>query len=78
VDEGEYVEIGPVISPKGDRIFTYRTNLSSPNTPIVLIHGFAAGSALWCTNIDALAQDRPLYTMDLIGRSCRPVWKLFH
>ncbi|XP_054708228.1 1-acylglycerol-3-phosphate O-acyltransferase ABHD5-like isoform X2 [Uloborus diversus] len=45
-------------------------------TPLVLLHGFASGSALWVLNIDSLSQNRPLYTLDLLGfgRSSRPVF----
>ncbi|VDQ10028.1 unnamed protein product, partial [Trichobilharzia regenti] len=42
--------------------------------PIVLIHGFGSGSALWCKNIDALAHYRTVYSLDVLGfgRSSRP------
>ncbi|CAH8654303.1 unnamed protein product [Heterobilharzia americana] len=42
--------------------------------PIVLIHGFGSGSALWCKNVDAFAQYRTVYSLDVLGfgRSSRP------
>ncbi|KAH8864309.1 1-acylglycerol-3-phosphate O-acyltransferase ABHD5 [Schistosoma japonicum] len=42
--------------------------------PIVLIHGFGSGSALWCKNMDAFARYRPVYSLDVLGfgRSSRP------
>lgn len=44
--------------------------------PLVLIHGFAAGSAFWVLNIDALSANRNVYCIDLLGfgRSSRPAF----
>ncbi|CAH8579994.1 unnamed protein product [Schistosoma turkestanicum] len=68
------------------RTFVFRSHESSQESstgkhidadrviPIVLIHGYGSGSALWCKNIDALAFYRPVYSMDVLGfgRSSRP------
>ncbi|XP_047117151.1 1-acylglycerol-3-phosphate O-acyltransferase ABHD5-like [Schistocerca piceifrons] len=70
---GWYVDIGPVVG-SSDKIWTISLNEDSPRTPIVLLHGLAAGVALWCLNLDALARTRPVYAIDLLGfgRSSRP------
>ncbi|CAI2736464.1 unnamed protein product [Schistosoma spindalis] len=56
------------ISPTGKITDTDRA------IPIVLVHGFGSGSALWCKNIDAFACYRPVYSLDVLGfgRSSRP------
>ena len=36
-------------------------------TPVLLIHGFGGDSDNWLFNIDALAQHRPVYALDLPG-----------
>lgn len=63
---GWYVDIGPVVGP-ADKIWTISLNEESPKTPIVLLHGLASGVALWCMNLDALASQRPVYAIDLLG-----------
>ena len=57
-----------------DNIWTIAFNEQSPNTPIVLLHGFGLGLGLWCLNYDSLAAHRPVYALDIIGfgQSSRP------
>lgn len=50
-----------------DKIWTILLNEDSKNTPIVLLHGFAAGLCFWCLNFDSIAKDRPVYAIDLLG-----------
>ena len=69
--EGFYVNIGDV---KGSpcKIWTrvYNNNVSEDSlaSPIVLVHGFGAGSALWALNIDFLSSgNKVVITLDLPG-----------
>ncbi|XP_014365869.2 1-acylglycerol-3-phosphate O-acyltransferase ABHD5 isoform X2 [Papilio machaon] len=68
-----YVDIGSVVG-QSDKIWTICLNEEAPRAPLVLLHGMGAGLALWCTNLDALAAQRPVYAIDLLGfgRSSRP------
>ncbi|CAH1105241.1 unnamed protein product [Psylliodes chrysocephalus] len=68
-----FVKIGPTVG-KNDKVWTIALNEESKNTPIVLLHGFAAGLCFWILNFDAIAKNRPVYAIDLLGfgRSSRP------
>lgn len=69
-----YVNLGPVVEQE-DKIWTLEVNPNKPETPVVLLHGFASGIGLWCMNVDKISNDcRPVYAMDLLGfgRSSRP------
>lgn len=59
-----------------EKIWTIYSNLTSPNIPIVLVHGFGGGVGLWSLNLDQLSRDRPVYAFDLPGfaHSSRPVF----
>ena len=65
---GWYVDIGPVVGT-ADKIWTISLNEESDKTPILLLHGFASGVALWCLNLDTLAKYRPVYAIDLLGET---------
>ncbi|XP_037085490.1 LOW QUALITY PROTEIN: (Lyso)-N-acylphosphatidylethanolamine lipase-like [Pollicipes pollicipes] len=71
-----YVDIGPVVGRHSNKLWTVAFNEASPETPLVMVHGFASGVGLWCLNYDALAADRPVYAFDSLGfgRSSRPTF----
>lgn len=57
-----------------ERVWTISYNPSSRKIPLVMVHGFGGGLALWVMNIDTLAKNRAVHTFDLVGfgRSSRP------
>ena len=71
---GRYV----CVANNTQKIWTVYSNLTSENVPIVLLHGFGGGVALWSLNLDQLCSQRPVYAIDLPGfaRSSRPVFSL--
>lgn len=64
---GWYVDIGPTVG-EADKIWTVSMCPELRNTPIVLLHGMGAGVAFWVLNLDAFAQHRPVYAIDILGK----------
>lgn len=64
---GFYVDIGPCVG-EADKIWTISMNTESQKTPLVMIHGMGAGVAFWVLNLDSLAEHRPVYAIDILGK----------
>lgn len=65
---GRYVSVGCCVGKEESHVWTVSLNEESDSVPLVLLHGFGSGVGLWCLNLDALAADRPVYAMDIIGK----------
>ena len=66
--EANYVNIGKCVGNVDNKIWTLAINKDNgQKMPLVLLHGFASGVALWCLNLDTLALKRPVYALDLLG-----------
>uniref|UniRef100_A0A4D5S0J7 Putative conserved secreted protein n=1 Tax=Ixodes scapularis TaxID=6945 RepID=A0A4D5S0J7_IXOSC len=78
---GFFVDIGRVsdIPRRNSRIWTVVVDpddgsSDSTRLPLVLVHGYLCGSALWVLNLESLAKKRTVYSIDLLGfgKSSRP------
>uniref|UniRef100_A0A182J3G5 AB hydrolase-1 domain-containing protein n=1 Tax=Anopheles atroparvus TaxID=41427 RepID=A0A182J3G5_ANOAO len=71
--ESVFVEIGQCVGTN-DKIRTVALNRESDNIPVLLLHGLGAGVGLWVLNLDAIAEHRPMYAIDILGfgRSSHP------
>lgn len=53
------------------KVYTVTANTAEDNSdhpvPFVMVHGFAAGVAIWKSNFDSLAQKRTVHAFDLLG-----------
>ncbi|KAJ6217106.1 hypothetical protein RDWZM_008263 [Blomia tropicalis] len=73
-----YVDIGQGWNLDHVKIWTLQMDASEPvnEPPLVLVHGFASGIALWSLNFDELSQNgkRSIYAFDGLGfgKSSRP------
>lgn len=54
---------------KHGRVFYKRSGLDNPGLPLIFIHGIGAGASsfMWRKNFDDLANDFPVYALDLLG-----------
>lgn len=50
-------------------LHTIIVNSTEKRTPIVLVHGFGLPSAGWVVILDKLAEQRPVYCLDLPGKA---------
>lgn len=71
-----FVSIGSTIG-NDDKIWTIALNEQGSKTPLVMLHGFAAGIGLWCMNFDEIAKDRPVYAIDLLGTISKNIYIYF-
>lgn len=62
------MDIGDIGLGEADKIWTISMKTELRNTPIVLLHGMGAGVAFWVLNLDSLAQHRPVYAIDILGK----------
>ena len=62
------------------RHFGEHEEIDGDKLPLVMMHGMASGTALFCKNLPELSAERPLYCIDLPGfaRSSRPRFSKDH
>jgi abhydrolase domain-containing protein 5 len=63
--------------PVGKNGLTMNTVIAGNGPPLVLLHGWGSGTALFYRNIGALSQHYTVYAVDLLGcgLSSRPSWR---
>lgn len=72
--KGDFVSI----DDHGNRLWSLQVDppadVDEKNLPLVMVHGFAAGSGIWTMNFDSLCKHRRVFSFDLLGfaRSDRP------
>lgn len=49
------------------QVFGPAQQIPSQTPPLIMLHGFGASLDQWRNNASALAQERPVYTLDLLG-----------
>ncbi|KAG8200343.1 hypothetical protein JTE90_028525 [Oedothorax gibbosus] len=65
--EASFVNIGKFCGKTDSFIHTVCLNKNSPETPLVLVHGFPCGIGVWVMNLDSISASRPVYAVDLLG-----------
>ncbi|KAH9362248.1 hypothetical protein HPB48_002226 [Haemaphysalis longicornis] len=76
---GYYVDVGRISDKpaRSSRVWTVQLEPDAAGEdalPLVLVHGYLCGSALWVLNLEALSRRRRVYAIDLLGfgKSSRP------
>lgn len=76
---GYYVDVGRISDspPRSSRVWTIQMDPDEEHDgalPLVLVHGYLCGAALWVLNLEALSRRRRVYAIDLLGfgKSSRP------
>ncbi|XP_049511183.1 1-acylglycerol-3-phosphate O-acyltransferase ABHD5-like isoform X3 [Dermacentor silvarum] len=76
---GYYVDVGRISDspPRSSRVWTIQLEPDEEGDgalPLVLVHGYLCGAALWVLNLEALSRRRRVYAIDLLGfgKSSRP------
>lgn len=63
------VEIGKMGDVENCKIHTVKVECSAEEkgTPLVMLHGFGCGAAIFAPNLDELSQKRDVYAIDMLG-----------